>query len=615
VEGLSVGGDLTQTLALEPDKIGEASWPVTAEGIRRAKVTVTAWTPKTAGAKQYTDGVETGFPIRAHGRETVTAFAGEVTSAHPETEVLRLDPQAIPGVSRLTIRISPSIASSLLGAVDYLVGYPYGCTEQTMSRFLPDLLVQRALRLNGLHDVQQAQELPRMVREGLQRLYRFQHKETGGWGWWEHDEDDPWMTAYVLYGLATAKAEGYPVSKNVLASGREAATKMLAKTKAADKPFLLYGLAMAGGADAARKAQYTVNPRELDAEGLAYLVLRDPQAPRRSAQSPRLATDWKQASADISVQSDMAYAMLGQQAVSEDALIHWTTKRRYDRDDQMATAAVLRALLAVDPQDTRINSILRWLMTQRTGDYWYSTRDTSAVLAAFCDYLATRPVTSSGGEVRVRLNGKVIQTYTLTGDLLREQELVTRVPTTALRPEKNDVTLERTGGTSPIFYSVELRQTVAMEDIPPLAPPQLSVQREYLRVLPMKAGQDAWTLQTEPTHNHLNKDDRIRVRLTVNVPRDMAYVLIEDPFPAGCEVTERGEAEEVVEWDYWWSSVDVRDDRVAFFARTLTKGQHVIEYNLRAQTPGIYHTLPTLLQAMYAPQTHAESAEARLEVK
>lgn len=95
----------------------------------------------------------------------------------------------------------------------------------------------------------------------------------------------------------------------------------------------------------------------------------------------------------------------------------------------------------------------------------------------------------------------------------------------------------------------------------------------------------------------------------------MAYVLIEDPFPAGCEVSERGDSADVMDWNYWWSSVDVRDDRIAFFARSLPQGQHVIEYNLRAQTPGAYHTLPTLLQAMYAPETRAESAEAKVEIK
>ena len=96
----------------------------------------------------------------------------------------------------------------------------------------------------------------------------------------------------------------------------------------------------------------------------------------------------------------------------------------------------------------------------------------------------------------------------------------------------------------------------------------------------------------------------------------MSYVLIEDPFPSGCEVTEHGTVDASADdWDHWWSSMDVRDDRIAFFARTLTKGKHVIQYNLRAQTPGSYHALPSLLQAMYAPETRAESAEAQVAVR
>jgi alpha-2-macroglobulin len=59
----------------------------------------------------------------------------------------------------------------------------------------------------------------------------------------------------------------------------------------------------------------------------------------------------------------------------------------------------------------------------------------------------------------------------------------------------------------------------------------------------------------------------------------------------------------------------VRDDHIAFFAKTLPKGTHVIEYNLRAQTPGQYHTLPTFLQAMYEPERRAYSAESRVEVR
>jgi uncharacterized protein YfaS (alpha-2-macroglobulin family) len=98
----------------------------------------------------------------------------------------------------------------------------------------------------------------------------------------------------------------------------------------------------------------------------------------------------------------------------------------------------------------------------------------------------------------------------------------------------------------------------------------------------------------------------------------MYYVLIEDPFPSGCETTERGEAEASTaegDWSHWWSSTDVRDDRIAFFARTLTKGKHVVEYNLRAQTPGTYRVLPTFVEPMYTPATRAESGDAKVTIQ
>ena len=52
--------------------------------------------------------------------------------------------------------------------------------------------------------------LQQKIRAGLDRLYNFQH-EDGGWGWWETDESHPFMTAYVVAGLAQAKAAGVQV--------------------------------------------------------------------------------------------------------------------------------------------------------------------------------------------------------------------------------------------------------------------------------------------------------------------------------------------------------------------------------------------------------------------
>jgi hypothetical protein len=104
------------------------------------------------------------------------------------------------------------------------------------------------------------------------------------------------------------------------------------------------------------------------------------------------------------------------------------------------------------------------------------------------------------------------------------------------------------------------------------------------------------------------------VRLTVKTPRDVAYVILEDPFPAGLEPTARGTAD-VDEWNYWWTFTDVRDDRIAFFARTLPAGEHVFEYYVRAQSPGTYAAMPAIIQGMYNPETRGETASARVMVQ
>jgi uncharacterized protein YfaS (alpha-2-macroglobulin family) len=601
-EGVVVAGDTTQTVTVPAGKTSNIEWQVTAGDLAGARIDVAAWTPKSGTRPQFTDRIETRLPIRPHGREEFIRFAGVLSATQPETEVFHLDALAVPSASRLTVRVTPSVSSAMVGALDYLIGFPYGCTEQTMSRFLPDVLVQRLGSvsrplLSG--DEAKANALPIMIRDGLARLSRFQHK-TGAWGWWENDPDDPWMTAYVIYGMATAKASGIKVSQKVLDRAVAGGIKMVSTVNDENEAFLLYALALTGNKEAIKTAgivRQSIKVERQGVEGLAYLVLLD----KLLGRSP-----------------EAAFHALEAKAVRQDGMMHWAASSQsyHGWDERMVTAAALRAMIAVNKQDSRINEVLQWLMAHRTGEYWEDTRDTAWVLAALCDYLAVRPdVVSPSGEIVLKVNNKAVNTYHLTPSNVREPELIARIPAGSLAAGKNVVTLERTGGTSPVFYSMEMRQTVAREDMAAVSKDKIKIEREYLRLTPTKAGSDYYTLQTEATKNHLRSGDQIRVKLTITVPKDLTYVLIEDPFPAGCEVTERGTADETTDWSYWWSSVDIRDDRIAFFARSMPKGEHIIEYNLRAQTPGQYHTLPTFLQAMYAPEIQAWSPETRVDIK
>ncbi len=629
---LRLGEKETQSVRVAAGGVGTVSWSVrlASNSSGDAPLRVTAWTPKAAGEKSYADGIEKSLPVRSYGRTAFTTFAGELgdtpvtseetqpdtLSVSPDQLTLRMDPAAVAPETRLTLRVTPSVRGVFAGGIEYLVGFPYGCTEQTMSRFYPDLLVRE---FGPLANAETQADLPRMIRDGVARLSRFQHGETGGWGWWETGQDDPFMTAYVLVGLSKARSQGYPVDDAMLERGVQAAAKMATTAPVRSRPFLLYALAQTGYTDektgllttpfrtSAKRTKLV--PAKLPVDALAYLTLLGRQ---------------------LGENYEPFYDELNRRAIVQGRLIHWTSYRKQlwkvDCSDRMATALALRAMLAVNPADDRIPATLRYLMQSRTDGYFGDTRDTSWVLVALCDYLRAHPEDAQppSGTLAIEINGTKVRTVDLATDAQGEGEVVLKLPTNALRPGTNTVRFVRsddaTGGN--IFFSGALRQTVAAPagaELPAVSSNGVTVKREVLRVLPRKVGADAWGLVTEPVSDgKFAQGDRLRVRLTITATRDCSYVLIEDTFPSGAEITERGTADEEVSgdsWQQWYDHVDVRDDRIAFFARKMLKGKHVLEYNLRAQTPGTSRALPTVIQGMYDAGLRAESGATPLEIR
>ena len=66
--------------------------------------------------------------------------------------------------------MSPSVAGAVFGALDYLTTFPYGCTEQTMSSFLPNVVVAQAAKELGLRSTIDEAGLQKKIRAGLDRL-------------------------------------------------------------------------------------------------------------------------------------------------------------------------------------------------------------------------------------------------------------------------------------------------------------------------------------------------------------------------------------------------------------------------------------------------------------
>jgi uncharacterized protein YfaS (alpha-2-macroglobulin family) len=204
--------------SIKPDEVFKSSWRIRVnENVDTLIVTAKALVLKTDNKDVESDGVELKIPVEPQGIPIVAvknfSLSKSKDSYSTEFEVKDLSPK-----HRVILKLSPTLIGNILSSLDELVGYPYGCVEQTMSRFLPSIIV--ANLLNDLKIELKSKtfdELPEIVKAGLKRLKNFQHQD-GGWGWWEGDQTNPFMTAYVMYGLALTKSAGYQVDRDVFES-------------------------------------------------------------------------------------------------------------------------------------------------------------------------------------------------------------------------------------------------------------------------------------------------------------------------------------------------------------------------------------------------------------
>src|SRR6185369_11664673 len=177
VEGIDVTGAKEMLVKVASEGQKRIDWKSKIAGAGRAKITVKALSDLDSDAMQLV------IPVLAHGAMKWDSRAGVV--ADKVTEKIVIPQGAVKGGTELLVCVSPTHAAMVLDALEYLAGYPYGCVEQTMSRFLPTVVVSQALQKLGIDKPELKAELPAMVATGLQRLYNFQQQD-GGWGWWQH---------------------------------------------------------------------------------------------------------------------------------------------------------------------------------------------------------------------------------------------------------------------------------------------------------------------------------------------------------------------------------------------------------------------------------------------
>ena len=545
------------------------------------------------------DAVELAIDVVPNGLHETRSTRWTTSDENSQQEfTINLPPNTDFGARQLHIEATPSISGTLLGALDYLTTYPYGCTEQTMSSFLPNIIVSQTLKDFKTASIRNSNDLKKKVERGRNRLYSFQH-DDGGWGWWKDDPSDPFMTAYVIDGLTLAKQAGFEIDDDRIARGREKLQSMLDVDNFRDpdtRAFTVYALVESGGADSKHIEKLFAERSNLQPSGRALLALT-----LSILKMDKRATE---------VASEIERS-----AHVENMTAHWESKRTlmldFVEDDRTeGTALSLKALSRIKPDSPLLPFAARWLVSDRQkGAYWNSTKDTAFAIFGLIDYVKLSSELNPSYDLEVYLNGETVIAEHVSGNSAAQVFQFNRKG--GAIGESNQIHVVKRGK-GMLYFSSSLDYYTNDENTPAQGSTDLTVTREYQRLNVEQVGYDLkWT--TTPLSGEIRSGDLIVVKLHVT-GKAARHLMLEDPIPSGAEQMEAVGNLNLdygnKSWTDWYSSREFRDRRTVFFLDRFD-GDATFQYAMRVQIPGEFVVGPARVELMYRPEIHANTNSQR----
>lgn len=563
--GLNVeqASETPTTLNVPANGEARADWTATVESPGDVKLKVTA------RSDQYADAMENSFTAYEHGIEKFISKSGK-TRSDQTTVQLVLPHERRPDSTSLSVQVTPSMAVTMLDALPYLINYPYGCTEQTMSRFLPTVVTAKTLGDLGLKPAdimgrvfggietnsaaathpdgkQSLEQINQMTQASLDRLYGFQHSD-GGWGWWKDDDSDHWMSAYVVWGLALARDAGVRVRPGVLQRGIRYLDVHLVDEKDNDdmQSFMLHALASCHPRRISKFQRAAFdnlwqNRDQLNAYTRALLALSAHEY-RFDDQARILAENLENGVIrDDHPDQSVLTGPPGASSPTVMATAHWGNDGvfwHWSDSGVEATAFALRALLAIDPTNELVEPVANWLIKNRRGAQWNNTRDTTIAVLALNDYLRASGELKSDTTFRILVNGSQVAERHVSG-----AEIFSAPSRFAIDPkliaDTNEIQIVRVGGAGPLYFSVNAGFFSTEDPITP-AGSGIFVRRQYYKLVPRQTLLKGYVDDREPLLDGgtVQSGDRVETVVTIEAKNDYDYLMFEDLKPAGFEAVE-----------------------------------------------------------------------------
>ena len=610
----------TRSFEISPNAQARVEWWGTAGLAESANLVFSVTTSGEPSLQDSARPVWGELPILRYTSPQAFVTGGLLRDASSQQEVISLPRTFVPGEgSGLDVELSPSLAGSLLSALDAMDVPSHSISaEASLSYLLPNIEVHRALNNSGMSDPELSKRVETNLNASVNRLVYLQNAD-GGWSWWSaSDQSDPYISAYILFGLMRARSIGATIGQDVIGRAvaylQDASPAVNANTTGAEldeAAFIQFVLSQAGGAD------QTVTSSLYEA--------RDRMSPSGKALTAYVIN------ADVpkDVRVRELISNLEASAIRTASSAHWETPAEniFQRGSTIYTTSLVVYVLAqLDAANPLVIDSVRYLTAHRDArGLWNIGHENAWAMIALNEAMLGLGDLRADYTFNAAVNGNPLTGGDVAG--IQLEPLTANVPLEFLSADSpNLLTIQRDDGLGRLYYNAVLKVNRPVDDVKPLNA-GMSIERTYCL-----AERDECTALTSI---QFAPDQLVTAQLTLTLPHDSYYVMVEDHIPAGMEILDRNlktsqlgvdSTDIQVQFDNdnpfrygwgWWlfNEPQIRDDGILFTSDFLPTGTYTLTYTLVPVQAGEFRVLPAHAWQSFFPEVQGTSAGTVFEIK
>jgi len=562
--GLSVAGGASQAVQIQPNNESRLLYKIVAgQQIGVAKVNIEV----VAAGEKFVDQTE----ISIRPASTLQKLSGSGSIAGGQTQRVNLEPQEmIPSSVDYELVVSRNPAIELGSHLRYLVQYPYGCTEQTVSAAFPQLYFADLADLLKLKGKEAAAS---NVNEAIRKI-KMRQLYNGAVTLWDGEgAADWWATVYSAHFLLEARKAGFDVDNSLVETmlsyliNRLKTMEVITYTynrnqnkriAAKEVAYSLYVLSLAGRPQGSVMNFYKAKPEMLALDS-KYL----------------LSAAYAAAGDRRSFQAMLPSSFSGEASEQETGGSFYS----FLRDEAIA----LNALVDVDPGNAQVPVMAAHVAGLIKNEPYPNTQERVFSFLALGKLARTAAASSVTADVRV--NGKSIAK--VNGNWKGTKASI----------GSGSVEIVTTGK-GRLYYTwvaegISVGNSNREED-------------NYLRVSRKFYDRNGKAV----SGTSFRQNDLVVVELTLEKTYNslIQNIVLTDLLPAGFEI-ENPRVRELPGMDWIKdnnepTAMDIRDDRIHFFVDAMYNKQKYY-YVVRAVSPGIFRQGPVSADAMYNGEIHS----------